>query len=136
MISYSVDESGRILSLNYSRRVTRQEVDDLLDTCRNHLDNLRPGFLMFSDLTNLESMDAACAEGLGTIMELLSERGISVVLRIIPDPSKDIGLNLISLFHYRKPVRVHTLANVAEALKVLLDEAPSLQPSEVQPSGS
>jgi len=129
MISYHVDDSGRILSLSYSRHVTPHEVEDLLDASRNRMGHLQSDFVLFSDLSHLESMDPACAEGLGALMELLSERGIGLVLRVIPDPSKDIGLNLISLFHYRKPVRVHTVANVAEALKVLLDEARNSLPA-------
>jgi hypothetical protein len=122
MISYHADDSGRILTLSYRRHVTPREMEDCLDALRHRMGHLRPGYVLLSDLTSLDSMDLACAETLGVIMELISERGPSLVLRVIPDPSKDIGLNLISLFHYQKPVRVFTLPNLAEALKVMLDE--------------
>jgi hypothetical protein len=130
MITYSIDDAGRVFTLSYRSHVTPSEVNDFLDAVRPHLDRLRPGFVLLSDLTGLKSMDPACAEGVGTIMEAVSERGATLVLRVIPDPSKDIGLNLISLFHYRKPLRVQTLSSLAEALVVLLDEAGTLQPSE------
>jgi hypothetical protein len=127
MISYSIDDSGRVFTLSYSGQVTPSEVDAFRHAARRQQDRLRPGFILLTDLTNLVSMDPACAEGLGTIMELVSERDASLVLRVIPDPSKDIGLNLISLFHYRKPIRALTLSSLAEALVVLLSETASLQ---------
>jgi hypothetical protein len=130
MISRSIDDAGRVFTLSYSSHVTPSEVNDFRDAVRHHMDRLRPGFVLLSDLSNLKSMDPACAEGLGVLMEAISERGPSLVLRVIPDPSKDIGLNLISLFHYRKPIRVQTLSSLAEALVALLDEARTLQPSE------
>jgi hypothetical protein len=41
------------------------------------------------------------------------------VVRVIPDPQKDIGLNILSLFHYRKRVRIVTCETLDEARKVL-----------------
>jgi hypothetical protein len=125
MISHSIDISGRVFTLSYSGHVTPSE----MDAVRSHMDRLRPGFVLLSDLTHLESMDVECAEGLGAVMDVVSERGAALVLRVIPDPSKDIGLNLISRFHYRKPVRAHTVSSMAEALVMLLDEAGTLQPT-------
>jgi anti-anti-sigma regulatory factor len=129
MLSYSVDESGRVLTISYSHHVNRAEVADCLDAVRNRMDQLRPGFVLLSDLTSLESMDPDCAESLGALMELLNDRGIALILRVIPDPAKDIGFNLIAQFHVRRPVRVQTLTNLAEALKILLDESPELAPA-------
>jgi hypothetical protein len=129
MISYHADSSGRILTLNYSRHVSPQEMEECVDAVRHRMDHLRPGFILLSDLTNLESMDPDCAVGLGTLMELASERGMAAVIRVIPDPSKDIGINLISQFHFRKPApRVHVLPNLAEALIILLEEAAKSPP--------
>jgi hypothetical protein len=131
MISYSIDDSGRIVTLSYSHHVTPREVQDCLDGFRDRTEHLQSCFVVLADLTNLDSMDPDCADGLGAFMELASESGMTVALRVIPDPSKDIGLNLISQFHYRKPVRTYTLPNLAEALKVLLEleEAERCQPA-------
>ena len=126
MISRSIDDAGRVFTLSYSSHVTPSEVNDFRDAVRHHMDRLRPGFVLLSDLSNLKSMDPACAEGLGVLMEAISERGPSLVLRVIPDPSKDIGLNLISLFHCWRPVRTHTRTNLAEAVKCLLIELPGV----------
>jgi hypothetical protein len=42
-----------------------------------------------------------------------------MVVRVIPDPQKDIGLNILSLFHYRRRVRIVTCKTLAEAMKAL-----------------
>ena len=126
MISYGVDESGRFLTISYSGHVGLREFENLVETVRNGIGRLRRDVIFLGDLTHLESMDPACATGLGTIMELLDEHGVALILRVIPDPAKDIGFNLISQFHLRGNVRIHTVPNLAEALKILLDEAPAL----------
>ena len=52
-------------------------------------------------------------------MDLLDEAGVSLVVRVIPDPKKDIGMNILSLFHYRNRPRVVTCARMIEAAKEL-----------------
>jgi anti-anti-sigma regulatory factor len=86
------------------------------------MDNLQPGFLLLADLSTLESMDASCAPELGAIMDLCSAKGVSAVVRVIPDRSKDIGLNLISRFHLHPKVKTQTYESLAEAINSLLAE--------------
>jgi hypothetical protein len=50
------------------------------------------------------------------------------VVRVIPDPNKDIGFDLISRFHHDPPVKTQTHESLAEAIKSLLTE-----PSEAAP---
>jgi hypothetical protein len=125
MISCSSDDAGRILTISYSQRVEPGQVEECLEAVRG-MDHLQPGFVLLSDLTNLESMDAECAESLGALMEECSLKGMGAVVRVIPDPSKDIGFNLITLFHCAKPIKTHTRPNLAEAMKCLLMEYPVL----------
>jgi hypothetical protein len=40
-------------------------------------------------------------------------------VRVIPDSRKDIGLNIMSLFHYRRGVRIVTCETLAEAHTIL-----------------
>jgi hypothetical protein len=44
---------------------------------------------------------------------------VSKVIRIIPDPRKDIGLRILSLFHYDRGVRILTFHDRNEAEKAL-----------------
>jgi hypothetical protein len=43
-----------------------------------------------------------------------------MVVRVIPDPHKDIGLNILSLFHYRRGVRIVTCETLEEAMRALV----------------
>ena len=52
-------------------------------------------------------------------MDMCNEKGVEMVVRLIPDPHKDIGLNIMSLFHYRRRVRLVTCETLAEAMKIL-----------------
>jgi hypothetical protein len=122
MISCNVDESGGLLTMSYGQHIAVEDMRRCLGRVRDLLEHLKPGFLVLTDLSNLESMDASCAPDLGAIMELCSARGMSTVLRVIPDPGKDIGFDLISRFHLNPSVRTRTYDNLAEAIKSLATE--------------
>jgi len=122
MILCKVDESGRVLTMSYSQHIGAGEMRRCLGTVRDLVDRLKPGFLLLTDLSNLESMDASCAPELGAIMDLCSATGMSTVVRVIPDPNKDIGFDLISHFHLPPPVKTQTHESLAEAIKSLLSE--------------
>jgi hypothetical protein len=64
-------------------------------------------------------MDPDCATELGHAMDLFDQQGVSLIIRIIPDASKDIGLNILSVFHYAHSPRSITCQNLAEALHQL-----------------
>jgi hypothetical protein len=108
------------MTIRYSQRVEVEEVRQSLETIRGLTEQIKPGFLLLTDLGNLKSMDPACAPELGAIMDLCSACGMGTVVRVIPDPAKDIGFNVISLFHLNPKVKTRTCANLAEAISSLL----------------
>jgi len=124
MILCKVDEAGGVLTMSYGQRVEADDMRRCLGTVRDLMEQLKPGFLLVTDLSNLESMDAACAPELGAIMDLCSARGLLSVVQVIPDPNKDIGFDLISHFHHNPPVKTQTHASLAEAVKSMLAEQP------------
>ena len=119
MILCKVDDSGRVLTMSYSQHIGAEEMKRCLGTVRDLMESLKPGFLLFTDLSNLESMEASCAPELGAIMDLCSAKGILSVVQVIPDPNKDIGFDLISRFHHDPPVKTQTHESLAEAIKSL-----------------
>jgi hypothetical protein len=90
-----------------------------LATAEQHLPQLRPGFTLLTDLSDLESMDLDCVSALTQLMDRLRASGISTVVRSIPDPNKDIGLKILSIIHYRRGVRIVTCDSRAEAERAL-----------------
>ena len=122
MIVCTADKSGQVLTISYSQHVTVDEMKRFSRTIRQTLKEVKPGFFLLTDLTSLESMDASCASDLGAVMDLCCASGMSTVVRVIPDPYKEIGFNLISRFHLQPQTKMQTHVNLAEAIKSLLAE--------------
>ena len=64
-------------------------------------------------------MNLACMPELGQAMEMIDQHGAGLLAHVIPDPSKDIGLNIFTIFHYAKRPRVVTCQNIMEAARAL-----------------
>jgi hypothetical protein len=58
-------------------------------------------------------MDPAAAVPLAEIMDALAEKDVAAVVRVIPDPRKDIGLNILSQFHYGPQIKLGYLRVVS-----------------------
>jgi hypothetical protein len=119
MIVTKADKSGCLLTMSYGQHVGPDDMKRCLGTVRDVMANLQPGFLLLTDLTCLESMDASCAPDMGAIMDLCDTKGMKAVVRVIPDPSKDIGFTLISRFHDHPQVRTRNYDNLADAVQSL-----------------
>ena len=52
-------------------------------------------------------------------MKLCDEKSISAVVRIIPDPKRDIGLQIMSHFHYSGDVKIVTCESLSGAMEIL-----------------
>jgi hypothetical protein len=62
------------------------------------------------------SMPTIAAPYIGQLMESSAEKGVAVVVRLLPaEPSKDIGFAIISQFHYGPDIRIVTCATMEEA---------------------
>jgi hypothetical protein len=69
-------------------------------------------------------MPTSTAPYLGQIMELCAEKRVALVVRLLPpDPSKDIGLAIISQFHYPPDIPIVTCATMEEAMSLLDEKA-------------
>ena|SRR5665213_2640055 len=113
------NRTRRLLHLSYIQNVTVAELERGYPEVLALLAEFPDGFQLLADLGRLESMDIACAEIIGRTMEMLEQHGLTRVVRVIPDPAKDIGLNIIGLFHYSKKIRIVTCETMVEAARVL-----------------
>ncbi len=114
-----LDKSTNLLRIAYSGRVSADETKEAAEELRLLLPDLKAGFRLLADLTALELMDAASIPQIRLMMDLCNAAGVATVVRVIPDPHKDIGLNILSLFHYRHDVQIVTCKTLEEAMKVL-----------------
>jgi len=94
-----------------------------LEQIRNGLAKLQRGFRLLADLSELQSMDVGCAPFIEKAMDMCNEKGASMVVRVIPDPHRDIGLQIMSMFHYGGDVQILTCQTLAEAEEILRDES-------------
>ena len=113
------DVAQNLLIIHYSGYVRSSAVERCAREVASSLTSLKPGFRLLADFTDLEAMDVACAPHLEQIMQLCDEKGVSEVVRVIPDPRRDIGLQIMSYFHYGPEVRITTCRSLEEAQEVL-----------------
>jgi len=121
MYSVEIDRSKRLLVINALQRVTAEEAKLVAQQVRELLHDAAPGFRVLADFRWLESMDPAAAPHVARIMDALAEKGVSSVTRVMPDPHKDIGLNILSQFHYGPEIQIATFETLADALQSLSD---------------
>jgi anti-anti-sigma regulatory factor len=137
-IAYTVesDAEGGLLVIRYRDRVVAEDVECCTEEVADALAIMPSGFRLLVDLTGLESMDVACVPHLEKIMKLCNAKGVSGVVRVVPDKRRDIGLQIMSYFHYGPNVRIFTCKNMDEATAILAritqDPACAVAPVDAQ----
>ena len=119
MFTIEFDQPRNLLVIRYSAHVGPDETKRALEEMRLALERVEHGFHLLADLTGLQSMDMACAPHIESAMDMCNGRGVTDVVRIIPDPRKDIGMQIMSYFHYGAEVRIMTCESVDEAMNLL-----------------
>jgi anti-anti-sigma regulatory factor len=119
VILVTVNKPKQILLLSFIGRVRAEELAIGFQDLAAFLSELSPGFRLLSDLSAVESFDKDCVKELAKAMELCDQKNVSLRVLVIPDPSKDIGLNILASFHYTRRPRTVTCANMVEAAKAL-----------------
>jgi|ERR1700740_2319828 hypothetical protein len=114
------DPLQRLVKITAAGDTIAEEVSSAVESLRALLTDVQPGFRLLADLSALVSMPTSAATHLGEIMELCAEKGVTLVVRLLPpEPSKDIGLAIISQFHYPPDVPIITCATMEEAIRLL-----------------
>lgn len=117
MYAVELDRSKRLLVISAAQRVTAEQAKLAAQRVRELVHDVVPGFRVLADFRWLDSMDSAAAPYIAEIMDELAEKGVVSVTRVIPDPHKDIGLNILSQFHYGPEIEITTFQTLADALQ-------------------
>src|SRR5438477_7476899 len=96
------------------------DVDRYAAEVRAALPKMQSGFRLLADFTELDSMDVTCVLHIKSIMQLCNEKGVRSVVRIIPDPKRDIGLQIMSYFHYSGEVSIVTCENLSGEISLVM----------------
>ena len=115
------DLPRRLLTMTYTQDVTPEEAKSSAEDVQKLLVDMKPGFRLLTDVTGLDKMDPACSPYMKQIMDLSAVHGVGLVVRVITDPHKDIGFNIMSLFHYTRAVVIVTCSTWDEANRALAD---------------
>ena len=122
MYALELDRSKRLLVISAAQRVTAEEANRAAQRIRELLQDVAPGFHVLADFRWLESMDSAAARHIAEMMDALAEKNVASVTRVMPDPHKDIGLNILSQFHYGPTIKIATFETLADALESMLED--------------
>jgi hypothetical protein len=121
MYAVELDQSKRLLVISAAQRVTAEQARQAAQQVRDLLQDVAPGFRVLADFRWLESMDPATARHVAEIMDTLAQKQVASVTRVMPDPRKDIGLNILSQFHYGSEIQITTFQTLADALQSLAE---------------
>jgi anti-anti-sigma regulatory factor len=119
MFSIEASDAERLVKITWSGKVDSDEMRRCAEEIGVTASKMRPGFRVLVDMTDLQSMDSAGAPYIGSIMDLCVIKQVEHVVRVIPDPHKDIGLNIMSYFRYGSKIRVTICENLADAMRRL-----------------
>jgi hypothetical protein len=119
MYSVESDKTKRLIVITVAGRVTSQEVKAAATKVRDLVKAFEPGFYTLADFRMLTAMDSSAAPYIAEIMDALAKKQVARIVRVVPDPRKDIGLNILSRFHYGPEIEIVTVETLADALEVL-----------------
>ena len=125
MYAVELDRSKRLLVISAAQKVTAEEAKMAAQRIREVLQDVAPGFHVLADFRGLQSMDSAAAPHIAKMMDALAQKEVASVTRVIPDPRKDIGLNILSQFHYGPDVTLTTFETLADAVQSIAAKADS-----------
>lgn len=116
MFVVEIDSSKRFVVISVAGDVTGEEARDTSQRVREILADVEPGFVALADFRWLDSMAPGAAPFIAEIMDAFAAKKVSAVVRVVPDPHKDIGLNILSQFHYGPGIKLMTFETLAEAV--------------------
>jgi hypothetical protein len=127
MYAVELDQSKRLLVISAVQHVTAEQAKGAAQRIRELLQDVRPGLRVLADFRWLDSMESGAARHVADIMDALAEKQVASVTRVMPDPHKDIGLNILSQFHYGPDIDIATFQTLSDALQSIAAKSKSPQ---------
>jgi hypothetical protein len=114
-----IDAARNLVRTRYSGDITAAAMQEVVSRVETFLPDLKPGFSLFADFRDVASIGLDCVPSIAKIMDLCREHGIGLIVRRLPEPARDIGINILAVVHYRGQVRTVTVDTVEEAERAL-----------------
>lgn len=115
MITVSYDEKHNAIIIEYSGIVDAAEAARFFSEIQTLVPKCRKGFNILADMSMLQVMAPETLETVKKAMDFFNAHGVEEIIRVIPDPSQDVGFSIMSLFHYSKEVKFSTVRSRKDA---------------------
>ena len=109
------DIKRNLLHIQYLGHFDAKQGPAFCACVQKEVSGLRKGFRIISDLSELNTMDISAAPFVEQAMDICNEHGVGMIYRIISNPDKDIGFNIMSSFHYSQDVKILNFKSPEEA---------------------
>jgi hypothetical protein len=119
MLLATSNKSKQLLCLAYIQRIQPEEIRRGLDDVKELLVEMKPGYRLLADLSQVTVFEMDCAPEIGRLMDLTSQAGVGLIVRLIPDPDKDIGLGILAAFHHKRCLQTVTCDKLVDAIRAL-----------------
>ena len=123
MYSVEADKSKRLIVISAVGHVTEEEVKQAARQVREIVKDVAPGFRVLTDFRWLDSMQASASRYVAEIMDAIAAKKVGLIARVIPDPRKDIGLNILSQFHFGPEIQIANFEALADAVQSLAEHS-------------
>ncbi|MBU1086703.1 MAG: GGDEF domain-containing protein [Candidatus Omnitrophica bacterium] len=115
MFSIKFDSRNNLLTLEFHSNFDEQQGEILCSRLEKELGKSKHGFIVLSDLSKMDCFDDAASKYIQKMMKICNDHGVSKIFRVVPNKDKDIGFNIMSIFHYSKSVKIYTYESLEEA---------------------
>lgn len=115
MIKVSYDGEHNTAIVEFQGNIDATQAEQFFLDVEKVLPKHAKGFKLLADFSSVETMELEVQRAIKKAMEFFNERGVTEILRVIPDPALEIGFNAMSASRYSKEVKVHTLRSRQEA---------------------
>ncbi len=115
MIKVNYDQEHNTVIIEFVGKIDAAHGEEYLPNLHKVIPKHGKGFKLLVDLSLVQKMDPKFQVSIKKAMDLLNAHGVTKIIRVIPHPAHDLGLNIMSHFHYSKEVKVLTLPSRKEA---------------------
>ena len=115
MIQARYDQKRNAVILDFSGKIDAPQAEQFYLDIQKIIPKCGKGFKLLTDLSAVQEMGQDLRNSVKKTMDLFNAKGVTKIIRVIPDPEKDIGFNIMSLFHYSKDVSFVTVPSRQEA---------------------
>ena len=119
VVEIRVEEACNLVRTRFVGHPTRRDLEAGVGRIRAALALLKPGFTVLADWSQIEGMDLDSVPAIAEIMEMARTHGAALIVRVLPESSRDIGLNILSATRLRGSVRTVTAENREEAERLI-----------------